>query len=145
MKNSGPVRSASPVQRALMRAGLLATVVGAALGAGGTTATAADSSGPSGGANGAGEAAQGIADGLTASLEGLGGTEHAVAGLTGTLKNHQLDPLAGTGADPLDNGIATQVADFRQVGTDTLTGPITRGDTLGELPVVGTVLGPLPG
>ncbi|MFG3253000.1 hypothetical protein [Streptomyces sp. NPDC048172] len=141
MKNSGPVRSASPAQRALMRAGLLVTVVGAALGAGGTTAMAADSSAAQGGA----DAAQGLADGVTASLEGLGGTEHAVAGLTGTLKNHQLDPLAGTGADPLDNGIATQVADFRQVGTDTLTGPITRGDTLGELPVVGKLLGPLPG
>ncbi|ONK12226.1 hypothetical protein [Streptomyces sp. MP131-18] len=58
----------------------------------------------------------------------------------------QLDPLAGTGSDPLANGVRTQVADFPALGTDVVTGPLTRGASARELPgeVIGGLLGGLP-
>jgi len=49
----------------------------------------------------------------------------------------QLDPLANTGVDPLDNGLATQVADFKPVGTNMATDLVTRGGALADLPVAG--------
>ncbi len=33
--------------------------------------------------------------------------------VVGTVADLKPNPLAGTGVDPLDNGVATQVADFR--------------------------------
>lgn len=60
-------------------------------------------------------------------------------------KRLQLDPFANTGVDPLNNGVTTQVADFRQVGTTTLTDPITQGASVTGLPVVGGVARLLPG
>ncbi|WP_333771223.1 hypothetical protein [Streptomyces sp. IBSBF 2435] len=56
-----------------------------------------------------------------------------------------LDPLANTGVDPLDNGVGTQVADFQPLSTTALTAPITRGGSLGTLPLVGPVSGLLTG
>ena len=57
----------------------------------------------------------------------------------------QLDPLANTGSDPLDNGVGTQVADLPPVGTRTVTGPVAEGASLSELPLVGPATGLLPG
>ncbi|MFD5319138.1 hypothetical protein [Streptomyces sp. NPDC127098] len=55
-----------------------------------------------------------------------------------------LDPLAGTGSDPLANSVGTQIADFRPISTADLTGPITDGATsrelLGGLPLVGELV-----
>jgi hypothetical protein len=52
-----------------------------------------------------------------------------------------LDPMANTGVDPLDNGLGTQVADFKPVATTAVTDQVTRGGSLGTLPVVGPATG----
>lgn len=44
-----------------------------------------------------------------------------------------IDPLAGTGSDPLDNSVGTQIADLPPISTADLTGPITDGATTREL------------
>ncbi|MEK8171217.1 hypothetical protein NKH77_22270 [Streptomyces sp. M19] len=49
----------------------------------------------------------------------------------GPLKDIQLDPLAGTPVDPLNNAIGTQVADFQPVGTEALTGRSRRATRSG--------------
>ncbi|SCF83596.1 hypothetical protein GA0115255_108191, partial [Streptomyces sp. Ncost-T6T-2b] len=46
---------------------------------------------------------------------------------------------AGTGVDPLDNAVGTQIADFKPVTTAIVTDPITSGGALSDLPVVGSV------
>ncbi|WP_394431098.1 hypothetical protein [Streptomyces sp. SGAir0957] len=119
-------------RRALLCAGLTVTAAGAVVGAGAVTASAAPA--PDAG-SGVGSPVQAATQALTAS------TTHAL----GPIKNLKLDPLAGTGADPLDNAIGTQLADFKPVSTAALTGPITSGSSLSELPLVGTVVGVLPG
>ncbi|WP_050776793.1 hypothetical protein [Streptomyces sp. SPB074] len=74
----------------------------------------------------------------------LGGASQGLQAATtyglGGVTNLQLDPLAGTGTDPLANGVGTQVADFKPVGTTDLTGPVTSGASLAELPVAGDVV-----
>ncbi|MFE6779028.1 hypothetical protein [Streptomyces sp. NPDC057702] len=72
-------------------------------------------------------------------------TPAVVGGVLGPVRRLQLDPFAGTGADPLANAIGTQVADFPAVSTADVTAPLTRGDTIGELPLVREALGTLPG
>ncbi|NXY98307.1 hypothetical protein HYE82_28835 [Streptomyces sp. BR123] len=71
----------------------------------------------------------------------------AVAGVLNPVADVEVNPLAGTGVDPLDNGIATKVADFPPVGTGMVTGALTRGPSIAELPdaAVGSLLGPLNG
>ncbi|MDK1472693.1 hypothetical protein QNO07_04505 [Streptomyces sp. 549] len=71
----------------------------------------------------------------------LGTVGHAVT----PIKQLQLDPLANTGVDPLDNGVGTQIADFQPLGTTQLTAPLTQGGTLGSLPLTGELTGLLPG
>ncbi len=66
---------------------------------------------------------------------------HSVAPVT----DLQLDPLANTGVDPLDNAVGTQIADFKPVTTAIVTDPITSGASLSELPVVGAVTGLVTG
>ncbi|MFJ9593341.1 hypothetical protein ACIRS3_11325 [Streptomyces virginiae] len=69
----------------------------------------------------------------------------AVAGVTDPIANLKVNPLAHTGVDPLDNGVATKVADFPSVGTTAVTGILTQGPSVGELPkaAVSSLLGPL--
>lgn len=140
MLNPGPVRQKSPAQRALMRAGLLATVVGAAFGASATTATAAEAD--SGGAAAADAVAQGLAAPVAETVRGTG---TSLGSSLGVLKDMQINPMANTGSDPLNNAVGTQVADFREVSTAAVTGPLARGASLSELPVVGPVTNLLPG
>ncbi|MEU6391498.1 hypothetical protein [Streptomyces sp. NPDC046939] len=121
-------------RRALLRAGLTVTAAGAVVGAGAVTASAAPAPAPDA-ASGLGMPVQVVTQALTAS------TTHGL----GPVKNLQLDPLAGTGADPLDNAVGAQLADFKPVSTALLTGPITSGSSLSELPLVGTATGVLPG
>ncbi|MFI1980037.1 hypothetical protein [Streptomyces wedmorensis] len=111
---------------ALLKAGLTITAAGATL-------------------VGAGAAAQAATpvplpvDSLTRTDAAAAG-EGALAGVThglGPLTRLQLDPLANTGVDPLDNGLGTQVADFKPVGTDLVTGHLTKGGALADLPVAG--------
>ncbi|MGW0992757.1 hypothetical protein [Streptomyces sp. NPDC002520] len=75
-----------------------------------------------------------------AGLHALTGT---VGHVTGTVAALKPNPLAGTGVDPLDNGVGTQVADFKSVGSRTLTAPIAQAPSVGSVPVVGQVLGAL--
>ncbi|MFD3872456.1 hypothetical protein [Streptomyces sp. NPDC058623] len=69
----------------------------------------------------------------------------ALAGVADPITNLKVNPLANTGVDPLDNGVATQVADFPSVGTGMVTGTLTRGPSVGELPTaaVSSLLGPV--
>ncbi len=129
--------SKSP-RRALLRAGLTITAVGAALGAGGAAAQAAPL--PAVPATGS------DSSGLGAATHAAGG---ALAGALGPALDNsiapvthlRLDPLAGTGTDPLDNAVGTQIADFKPVSTALVTDPVTSGGALKDLPVVGQVTG----
>jgi hypothetical protein len=73
------------------------------------------------------------------------GLLHGAESSVTPVKELQVDPLAHTGVDPLDNSVGTRVADTRPVSTGDVTGPIARGDRVGELPVVGQAAHLLPG
>ncbi|MEV2249691.1 hypothetical protein AB0I94_03875 [Streptomyces sp. NPDC050147] len=119
------------LSRVLLRAGLTATVAGTALGIGGAaTANAAPSASDSLPAAGAGV---------------LGTVEEVTASGLGPAKQLKLNPLAGTGSDPLDNAAGTQVADFKPVSTAPLTTPLTSGGAPADLPLAGPATGLLPG
>ncbi|MEV4436943.1 hypothetical protein [Streptomyces sp. NPDC049585] len=120
----------------LMRVGLTVSA-GAALAAGGAAQASAQPQPPT--------ATLGRTD-LGAALMGTRiGLEKSVEGLSPVIKTFKFNPLAATPVDPLNNGARTQVADFKPVGTDMLTSPLTKRGQLGDLPVVGQVLGALPG
>jgi hypothetical protein len=55
----------------------------------------------------------------------------------------QLNPMANTTTDPLSNSAGTQIADFRPISTDIVTGPLAEGASTRELPgaLLGGVLG----
>ncbi|MEV8309329.1 hypothetical protein AB0P36_18780 [Streptomyces flavidovirens] len=125
---------------ALLRAGLAVTAAGAALAAGGGAAQAAPAPNEA--------AIDTPLQHLHAekTMEALaGGLGAAAAGGVGPVKDSHLNPLAGTGVDPLDNGLGTQVADFQPVSTRAATAPLTQADTLRELPLAGPATGVLPG
>ncbi|MGW2957343.1 hypothetical protein ACWDGI_02490 [Streptomyces sp. NPDC001220] len=61
--------------------------------------------------------------------------------VTGPVTGLKPNPLAGTGVDPLDNGVGTQVADFRPVSSKMLTGPVAQASSVGAVPVLGQALG----
>ncbi|MFB7573631.1 hypothetical protein [Streptomyces sp. NPDC056165] len=71
-------------------------------------------------------------------VQALTGT---VGHTTGTVTALKPNPLAGTGVDPLDNGVGTQLADFQPVGSKMLTGPVAQAPSVGAVPVVGQLLG----
>ncbi|MET7524601.1 hypothetical protein ACFYSJ_00860 [Streptomyces sp. NPDC005248] len=119
-------------RRALLRAGLTVTAVGAALGAGGAAAQAAP-------------LPVAPASGADSSLDAVGGATGALGPAVSPLTQLQLDPLANTGVDPLANGVGTQVADFKPLSTGVVTDPLTSGGALKDLPVVGQVTGLLHG
>ncbi|WNI29644.1 hypothetical protein [Streptomyces sp. ITFR-6] len=131
--------SKSP-RRALLRAGLTVTAVGAALGAGGAAAQAAPLpaapvTGSDSGSSGLGAATDAAGGALTGALGPA--LDNSIAPVT----HLRLDPLAGTGTDPLDNAVGTQIADFKPVSTALVTDPLTSGGALKDLPVVGQVTG----
>ncbi|MFF3786036.1 hypothetical protein [Streptomyces sp. NPDC001933] len=128
-------------RRALLRAGLTVTAVGAALGAGGAAAQAAPlphvpAVGADTGLGAAGEAASGAVTGA------LG---HSLSNGIAPVTHLRLDPLAGTGTDPLDNVVGTQVADFKPLSTAAVTDPLTSGGALKDLPVAGPLAQTLHG
>lgn len=57
--------------------------------------------------------------------------------VVGTVADLKPNPLAGTGVDPLDNGVGTQVADFRSVDSREATGPVAQARSVGSIPVAG--------
>ncbi|MFG2310711.1 hypothetical protein ACGFS9_18855 [Streptomyces sp. NPDC048566] len=73
-----------------------------------------------------------------AGLQALTGT---VGYVTGPIEGLKPNPLAGTGVDPLDNGVGTQLADFKPLSTKTLTGPLAQAPSVGGIPVLGQVTG----
>ncbi|MGA4839972.1 hypothetical protein [Streptomyces sp. G45] len=137
--SSSPSPSSSPA-RALLRAGVALGVAGVALGAGGAGAVAAPAAAPAE-APASGLSGLGNLDATTAG-EGL---LHGLGQAVRPVKRLQLDPLAGTGVDPLDNAVGTQVADFKPVSSAVATAPITQGGSISDLPVVGAVANALPG
>ncbi|MEV5283402.1 hypothetical protein [Streptomyces sp. NPDC051994] len=122
--------------RALLRAGLTVTAAGAALAGAGSAAQAA----PADAASAAPRSA--MATDLAAGAQGVtGAAGYAVA----PVKALRLDPMAGTGVDPLTNAVGTQVADFKPVTTAAATDPLTSGGALEDIPLTGPVTGMLPG
>lgn len=126
-----------PRHRALLRAGLTLTATVAALGAGGAVAAqAAPAPVPATGADSTlGAVGDAAAPALTSALG------YSLAGAVAPVTDLQIDPLAGTGVDPLDNAVGTQVADFKPVTTALVTGPLASGAALGDLPVAGQATG----
>ncbi|MER5912467.1 hypothetical protein ABT124_18740 [Streptomyces sp. NPDC001982] len=129
-------RHASPLNSPAQRALFALATAAAALGAGATTASASPvvdvPSRPT---------SLGDID-PQAGLQALTGSVHYVTGPIQALKPN---PLAGTGADPLDNGVGTQLADFQPLTSRALTGPVAQAQSLGAVPVVGQVTGVLGG
>ncbi|MFJ7148768.1 hypothetical protein ACIQVT_11250 [Streptomyces sp. NPDC100445] len=129
-------RHTSHQHSAAKRVLIALATAGAALGAGAATASA-DSI---------------PAVGLTYRPVDLGNVDpqagtHAATGIlgyvTGPVAGLKPNPLAGTGVDPLDNGVGTQLADFRPLTSKALTGPLAQAPSIGSIPVVGQVLGVL--
>jgi hypothetical protein len=124
-------------RRALLRAGLTVTAAGAALGLAGAAAQAAQAAEPAAPAS-ASDIDTPLAGAGTAAANGLvGAVAHTVSGGVSPITKLQLDPLANTGTDPLDNAVGTQVADFKPLTTAVVTGPVTDGAALADLPVIG--------
>ncbi|WP_427920347.1 hypothetical protein [Streptomyces sp. cg40] len=76
---------------------------------------------------------------------GLGAVAGTVGYVTGPIAGLKPNPLAGTGVDPLDNGVATQLADFQPVASQMLTAPVAEAESISRIPVVGQALGVLGG
>ncbi|MFC8369121.1 MULTISPECIES: hypothetical protein [unclassified Streptomyces] len=110
-------RHKAPKTPTVRRALAVLATASVALGAGAATAAAADS------------------DSL------LDDTGRAV----GTVADLKPNPLAGTGVDPLDNGVGTQVADFRPVDSREVTGPVAQAPSVGSVPVAGQATDALRG
>ncbi|WP_328537052.1 hypothetical protein [Streptomyces sp. NBC_00344] len=117
--------SPGPRRNSLLRIGLTVSVAGAALGMG---AAAAQAAAPA--KNGAAAPTAASGDHGAPPVKVLNG---GAEGAMGAVKNLQLDPLANTGVDPLNNGVGTQVADFKPVSTTQVTAPVARGAALKDL------------
>lgn len=132
------VRHSSSRHRTAQRALIALATASAALGAGAATASAAT---------------EPVAEvplrptslGHVDPQTGLAALTGSVGYVTGPIAGLKPNPLAVTGVDPLDNGVGTQIADFKPVTSRALTAPIAEADSLGSLPVAGQLLGALSG
>ncbi|WP_066955435.1 hypothetical protein [Streptomyces lushanensis] len=122
----------TPRRRALLRAGLTVTAAGAFLGLGGVPAAVASAT----------ESDIQLAETGAASGQALvSALTHGTTGALTPVTRLKLNPLSGTGVDPLDNAVGTQVADFKPVSTAALTDPLTKGGgALQDLPLLGPAL-----
>ncbi|MDY0811558.1 hypothetical protein [Kitasatospora purpeofusca] len=79
--------------------------------------------------------------------QALGGTTTGLGYAVAPVKDLRLDPWANSSADVLNNGATVQPVDsgLAPVGTDLLTGPLSAGGGPRDLPLVGGLLGALPG
>ncbi|WP_225837124.1 hypothetical protein [Streptomyces sp. NK08204] len=66
---------------------------------------------------------------------GLAALTGAVGHVTGPVADLKPNPLAGTGADLLDDGVSTQLADSKPVNSRTQTGPVAQARSLRAVPV----------
>ncbi|GAA5212929.1 hypothetical protein [Streptomyces thinghirensis] len=129
-------RHASPRTPHAQRALVALATTGAALAAGAGTASADG-----------GETIAGLAHTRPTSMgnidpqAGLQAVTGMVGYVTGPVADLKPNPLAGTGVDPLDNGVGTKVADFQPLASTALTGPVAQAQSLGAVPVVGQVTG----
>ncbi|MFS4093658.1 hypothetical protein [Streptomyces sp. AF1A] len=72
---------------------------------------------------------------------GLAAVTGTAGYVTGPVSGLKPNPLAGTGVDPLDNGVGTQVADFRPIESRMVTAPVAEAPSVGSIPVMGQVVG----
>ncbi|MEU2266958.1 hypothetical protein ABZ568_11125 [Streptomyces olindensis] len=128
-------RHDSPKKPTARRALAVLETAGAALGAG--TATAAADA----------ESVMGVVNTRPASLgridpqAGLQATTGTLGYVTGPVAGLKPNPLAGTGVDPLDNGVGTKLADFKPMTSQALTGPVAQAPSVESIPVVGQAAG----
>ncbi|MBZ4320552.1 hypothetical protein [Streptomyces huiliensis] len=121
-----PSPSSRARARPLVRTGLTLTA-GAALavaGAGEASARPSNTAQAQLGAIDLGAAAEGVRIGLQKSVEPL----------VPVLRMLPVNPLARTGSDPLNNAIGTQVGDFKPVSTRALTGSLSDGGKVQDIP-----------
>uniref|UniRef100_UPI0031E11C68 hypothetical protein n=1 Tax=Streptomyces hawaiiensis TaxID=67305 RepID=UPI0031E11C68 len=74
--------------------------------------------------------------GKTDPRAGLQAASDTLAYTTGTITGLKPNPLAGTGVDPLDNSVGTEVADFKPMSSREVTGPVAQAPSIGGMPVV---------
>ncbi|NEC27917.1 hypothetical protein G3I20_15425 [Streptomyces sp. SID8111] len=128
-------RHVSPKKPTVRRALAVLATAGAALGAGAASAAAVT------------EPLTGVAESRPTSLgdvdpqAGLQALTGTVGYVTGPVAGLKPNPLAGTGVDPLDNGVGTQLADFQPLTSQALTGPVAQAPSVDSIPVVGQVTG----
>ncbi|PNG18071.1 hypothetical protein C1J00_33085 [Streptomyces cahuitamycinicus] len=125
----------SPKKPAARRALAVLATAGVALGAG-TASAAADTSSILGVVN-----TRPTSLGNIDPQSGLQVATGTVGYVTGPVAGLKPNPLAGTGVDPLDNGLGTQLADFKPMTSQALTGPVAQAQSIGSMPVVGQVTG----
>ncbi|GGW31095.1 hypothetical protein GCM10010503_03410 [Streptomyces lucensis JCM 4490] len=116
---------------AARRALIALAAAGAALGAGAATASAHSVPAPD---------QRPLDAGGVDAQSGVRALTGSVGHATGTVAGLKPNPLAGTGVDPLDNGVGTQVGDFKPVGSRMLTGPVAQAESVGSVPVAGQAL-----
>ncbi|MFD3498425.1 hypothetical protein ACFWWT_32835 [Streptomyces sp. NPDC058676] len=124
-------RHVSPHTPTARRALVALATAGVALGAGAATASAA--TGPVADVTRSRPASLGNVD-PQAGLQALTGS---VGHATGPVAGLKPNPLAGSGVDPTDNGVGTQLADFKPVNSQALTRPVAQAQSIGSMPVVG--------
>ncbi|MGW0500852.1 hypothetical protein ACWD0Z_37105 [Streptomyces sp. NPDC003007] len=123
-------RHDSPKKPTAQRALAVLATAGVALGAGTATAVADT------------ESMLGVVNTRPTSLgndpqSGLQAATGALGYVTGPVAGLKPNPLAGTGVDPLDNGIGTDLADFKPMTSQALTGPVAQAQSIGSIPVGG--------
>ncbi|MFF5963809.1 hypothetical protein ACFY64_08675 [Streptomyces collinus] len=128
-------RHDSPKQPAGRRALAVLATAGGALGAG-TASAAADTTSILGVVN-----TRPTSLGKIDPQSGLQAATGTVGYVTGQVARLKPNPLAGTGVDPLGNGIGTDLADFKPITSQALTGPVAQAQSIGSVPVVGQVAG----
>jgi hypothetical protein len=132
-------RHASPQAPITQRALVALATAGVALGAGSATAAAE------------GETVTGATHTRPASLDrvdrqaGPQALTGTVGYVTGPVADLKPNPLAGTGVDPLDNGVGTEVGGFKPLTSQALTGPVAQAESIGSMPLVGEATGALGG
>ncbi|MGH3312731.1 MAG: hypothetical protein ACRDP3_19485 [Streptomyces sp.] len=133
--------------RLLLRAGLMATAAGAVVGATGGSAAAAPAAAPN-------QLDTPVTTANSTALDKPGGLPvHTVTGgltggagkATGPVKSLRGNPMAGSRFNPADNAVGTQISDLEPVDTAMATGPLAKGQPVGELPVAGQASNLLPG
>ncbi|MFI1730472.1 hypothetical protein ACH40E_14810 [Streptomyces acidicola] len=132
-------RHSAPRPLTVRRVVLALTTAGIGLGVG-ATATAADA--------GPGQDpvfTRPVALGRNEPGAGAEAVTGSVRHVTSPVETLKPNPLAGTGVDPLDNGVGTQVADFKPVTSRAVTRPVAQAPSVSGIPLLGQIPGLLHG